>query len=269
LVAALIIAVALFTAALPAWGGTGPARQPCMACHPVHYAERGLCTDCHLGNPGSERKNIAHAGLRAGKYARFTLGDAVYLKGTQQLLDQLACRRCHVSSGRGNRLAVNLDSSAVRKTALELALSVRHPVANMPDFGLNEEQTTALVNAVLAGSQGRKTAAAVPVRVHFNKSGKNGVDAFSKRCGSCHMILSERLGALGAGEIGPNLSGLFSKYYPETYRNGELWTAARLGDWLKNPRRIKLWSRMLPVTLTAAEMKELESVLSVAPDAGR
>ncbi|MHB8122071.1 MAG: selenite/tellurite reduction operon c-type cytochrome lipoprotein ExtS [Desulfuromonadaceae bacterium] len=265
MVAALLIVVALLTTALPTWGGVGQVRQLCLSCHPVHYAERGLCTGCHLGNPGSARKNIAHAGLREGKYARFTLGDGVYLKKGQQLLDQLACRRCHVSSGRGNRLAVNLDRSVVRKTAGETALSVQRPVTSMPDFALHESQITAVVNVVLAGSVGRETAVAEPVRVHFNNSGKNGADIFSRKCGSCHRMLGERLGAVGNGAIGPNLSGLLSEYYPATFRDGEVWNASRLSSWLKNPRTIKPWARMVPVTLTPAETRELQSALLVSP----
>ncbi len=248
------------------WGGVGQARQLCLSCHPVHYAERGLCTGCHLGNPGSARKNIAHAGLRAGKYARFTLGDRVQMNEGQRLLDQLACRRCHVSSGRGNRLAVNLDRSVVRKTAGETALSVRRPVANMPDFALHENQITAVVNVVLSGSVGHEMAAAEPVRVHFNDSGKNGVDdIFSRKCGSCHRMLGERLGAVGVGAVGPNLSGLLSEYYPATFKDGETWTASRLNSWLKNPRTIKPWARMVPVTLTPAETRELQSAVLVSP----
>jgi len=146
-----LLVIALLVAAAPAWGGQP--HQFCLSCHPAHYAEQGRCSDCHRGNPGSERKNIAHAGLRAGKYALFTLGDGAQIKDGQRLVDQLACRRCHVSSGRGNRLAVSLDGSVVRKTAGELAFSIRRPVANMPDFALGEEQITVLVNAVSAGAQ--------------------------------------------------------------------------------------------------------------------
>lgn len=79
-------------------------------------------------------------------------------------------------------------------------------------------------------------------------------------------MLSGRLGAVGTGEIGPNLSGLFSKYYPKTFRNGEAWTPRNLSAWLKNPREIRPWARMLPVALTGAEAKELESIILVSPD---
>jgi mono/diheme cytochrome c family protein len=247
-------------ATAPAWGGQP--QQLCLSCHPVHYAERGRCSDCHHGNPASERKNIAHAGLRAGRYARFTLGDGVFIKNEERLMEQLACRRCHVSGGRGNRLAVSLDEAAARKTAGELALSIQRPVANMPNFALTEEQITTLVNTIFAGSQGHDTAETAPVRVHFNASGKKRADVFSTKCGSCHRILSERLGAVGTGDIGPNLSGLFSEYYPRTFKIGEAWTIQNLSAWLKNPRETRAWARMLPVTLTEAEIKELKQALS-------
>jgi cytochrome c2 len=248
----------------PAWGGQP--RQYCLSCHPAHYGERGGCSDCHRGNPDSDRKNIAHAGLREGKYARYTLGDSPEMRLTERLMDQLACRRCHVSAGRGNRLAANLDAAAMRKTAGELALSIRSPVANMPSFGLDAEQVTMLVNIIFAGSQGRKTDQTAPVRVHFNTSGKKNTDIFSKKCGSCHRILSERLGAVGTGDIGPNLSGLFSEYYTKTFKNGEAWTARNLRVWLKNPRETRPWARMLPVKLTEAETKELESIIVVSTE---
>lgn len=262
-----LLTIALFLAVAPAWGGQP--RQLCLSCHPGHYAERGGCTLCHRGNPASERKNIAHAGLRAGKYARFTLGDGAQIREGERLMDRLACRRCHVSGGRGNRLAASLDSAAVRKTAGELVLSIRHPVANMPDFGLDEEQITILVNVIFAGSQGRQTDEAAPVRVHFNTSGKKSADIFSTKCGSCHRILSERLGAVGTGETAPNLSGLFSDFYPKTFRNGEVWSARNLKDWLKNPREIRPLARMLPVMLTGAETKELESIILVSPESNK
>lgn len=181
-------------------------------------------------------------------------------------MDQLACRRCHVSAGRGNRLAISLDSSAVRKTAGELVSSIKHPVANMPNFGLVEGQITTLVNSILAGAQGRKTTVAAPVRVHFNTSAKKSVDIFSTKCGSCHRILSERSGALGTGDIGPNLSGILSENYPKTFRNGEVWNRANLKLWLKNPRKVRPWARMQPITLTEKEIKELESIMVISSD---
>ncbi len=248
-------------ATAPAWGGQP--QQLCLSCHPVHYAERGRCSDCHRGNPASERKNIAHAGLRAGKYSRFTLGDGTYIKEGERLMEQLACRRCHVSGGRGNRLAVSLDGAAARKTAEELALSIRQPVANMPHFALTDEQVTTLVNTIFAGSQGRKTDEAAPVQVHFNVSGKKRADIFSSKCGSCHRMLTERFGAIGTGDIGPNLSGLFSPYYPKSFRNGEGWNARNLGVWLKNPRETRAWARMAPVILTEAETRELTRMMAV------
>jgi cytochrome c2 len=263
LVARILIAV-LFLSVLPAWGGQ--ARQLCLLCHPVHYAERGGCSDCHLGNPAAVRKNIAHAGLRAGKYARFILGNVTLNKADEQLLEQLACRRCHVSGGRGNRLAVNLDAVVAVRPADELARSIKHPVANMPDFVLSDEQVTTLVNALLAGAQGRHSMAGAPEKVHFSTSGTKKPDIFSTKCGSCHRLLSQRLAALGTDGIGPNLSGLLSPYYPKTFRNGEAWNSKNLALWLKNPRAIRSGGRMQPVILTGAELKELEALLIVMPE---
>ncbi len=260
MVARVLITILLATAA-SAWGGTAQPRQLCLSCHPPHHTERGGCSGCHRGNPVSERKNIAHAGLRAGKYARFTLGDPLQIKAGERLMTQFACRRCHVSGGRGNRLAVSLDDAAVRKTAGELALSIRRPVANMPTFALDEETVTALVNAVLVQAQGHEAATAAPVRVHFSTSGKKSSDIFSTKCGSCHRILSQRLGAAGTGDVGPNLSGLLSEWYPATYKNSEAWSPRNLRSWLKNPRESRPLAKMLPVQLTGEELKELESII--------
>jgi len=180
-------------------------------------------------------------------------------------MEELACRRCHISAGRGNGLAANLDDAAVRKSVGELVLAIRQPVATMPKFGLDDERIAMLVNIILAGSQGHEMGKAAPAKVHFNNSGNKSEDVFSKKCGSCHRILSERLGALGTGDSGPNLSGLFSPFYPKTYKNGEVWTVRNLDLWLKNPREIRVWARMQPVVLTEKEMKELETTLLVIP----
>lgn len=238
-------------------------RPLCLSCHTVHYEKRGKCTYCHLGNPVSTRKNIAHAGLRAGKYSRFSLGEAVEIKKYERMLEQFACRRCHVSNGRGNRLAANLDSASKQKKAEELADSIRHPVVNMPNFGLNEEKATILVNAVISGSNLQEPETGKPITLHFNALKNKNAGVFTRSCGSCHRLLSERYGALGTGNIGPNLTGLLSINYPKTFKAGDAWTFQKLKAWMNNPREFRPWAQMMPVTLNDNELKELLSVLQV------
>ncbi len=242
-----------------------PARQLCLACHPVHFVQRGSCTGCHRGNPATDRKNIAHQRLIAGRYAAFTLGDAQLLQTGERLLKQYACRRCHIIGGRGNRLSVNLDHSTVSKTPEELTASTLQPVRNMPDFHLEKSRAVVLVNALLAAAIRR---GAIPDDgpqvVHFDRSDRAGRDLFSMKCGPCHMALTARMGALGGGNAGPNLSGLLSPYYPETFRAGSPWTERDLGEWLKNPRTVRPWAGMPPVALTEPEFRELMGILKVA-----
>ncbi len=183
------------------------------------------------------------------------------MKEGQRVIDLLACRRCHSSAGRGNSLTTNLDGAALRKTPKELVQSIRNPATNMPDFALTEEQMTVLINAIYSGSLARKPDQIAPVKVHFNSAGRKDPDIFSTKCGSCHRIISARLGAVGTGDIGPNLSGLFSGFYPKTFRNDEVWTTKNLDTWLKNPRVIRPWARMQPVLLNEIETREIESVI--------
>jgi cytochrome c2 len=257
-----VLIIALLLISLPVWGGQP--RQMCLPCHPVHYVERGGCLDCHRGNPSSERKNIAHAGLIPGRYAFFALNDQPHVKNGNRLIDQYACQRCHVIDGRGNRFAVSLDVAAADKTPGELAESIRRPVEFMPNFGMDEQRITYLINAILAGSQRHKAAEGGPVAVHFDITSKKSEDVFSIKCGPCHRVLSERRGALGKGNIGPDLSGLLSNYYPNTFRNGEAWTVQNLKTWLNNPREIRPGARMRPVKLTGDETREFESIIRVS-----
>ncbi|HEX7553713.1 MAG TPA: selenite/tellurite reduction operon c-type cytochrome lipoprotein ExtS [Geothrix sp.] len=239
-------------------------RQLCLACHPVHYVDRGVCTACHRGNPASDRKNIAHQQLIAGRYAAFTLGDGPLLREGERLLDQYACRRCHVIGGRGNRLSANLDQSVARKTPEALTVSILQPVQNMPDFHTEESRAVLLVNALLALS-GRQAATPGAQRqvVHFDRTATAGKDLFSRKCGPCHRALTVRLGGVGQGDAGPNLSGLLSPHYPETFRDKGRWTVRDLGTWLKNPRKVRPGARMQPVVLTELEFRELVDILKV------
>jgi len=251
--------------------GTEP-RNDCLACHPVHYADQGNCVDCHRGFAGTRRVNIAHEGLIAGRFATFTIaGDPVTETGLN-LLKQYGCRRCHLSREQGNRLAANLDLSQRQRTPEELDESIRNPVLFMPQFHFYEEQRVALINGILAGGrQVEMPEREQPLVIHFEGETTTREFAFEKHCGKCHRALTERFGGLGAGLIGPNLSGLFSEFYPARFgRDNQPWTPDNLKKWLKNPRSVDQFARMPPVAVNDADadgiIRELQVVETGHPE---
>ncbi len=255
--------------AAPAGAAAKP-RPACLACHALHYADQGSCTGCHRGNAASARKNIAHQLLIAGRYAGFTLGNTAVVKEGERLMEQLACRRCHVSGGRGNSFAASLDALLATKPAAEVADAVKFPAQGMPDFRLDETRITPLVNAVFAGGRnaGEKRRER-PLTVHFLSSPGQSRDVFSGKCGACHRALTERQGLLGGGEIGPNLSGLLTEFYPADFPGGGRWTPERLRNWIDNPRRLAAHALMQPVRLDDREFRELTSALGARQDRPR
>lgn len=256
------IAISLGLLCLPAWGAQ--ARPLCLSCHPAHYAEQGDCVGCHRGNSGSTRKNIAHQRLIAGRFARFTLGETSALNEGKRLLEQYACRRCHVSAGKGNRLATPLDTLADTKKTEEVAAAIKAPAQGMPDFRVTERQAVLLVNAILANARHVLSQhQAQPLRVHFDPAQSGKENIFSRKCGACHRALTENQGLLGRGDIGPNLTGLLSGYYPKTFGEGRVWAGERLKRWLENPRAVRPGARMPPVELSPAEFSELVETLQV------
>lgn len=241
-----------------------PGRSLCLACHAPHYADRGACVTCHRGNPSSDRKNIAHQNLIGRRHASFTTPGSPQVRSGELLLERYACRRCHVAGGRGNRLSVNLDRSVSAKSPEVIAEAILHPAGGMPDFRMEPRQIDSLITALLAA------AARVPRHagdqrqvVHFNRGGAAEKDLFSVKCGGCHRALTQRLGALGSGAAGPNLSGLLSPFYPATFREREPWTEVRLREWLRNPRSVRPSALMQPVSLTEREFRELAGILRV------
>lgn len=257
----LTVLLVSFLMIFPVWAA--PGRQLCLSCHPAHYSGSGSCTNCHQGNPASGRKNIAHQRLIAGRYARFTMtGDPVLREGNR-LLDQYACRRCHVIGGTGNKLSANLDHATARRLPEEMSESIRRPVQNMPNFRVQDEQAVAVVNVLLSAARQQSAVAVRPQVVHFDQAGSAGKDVFSIKCGPCHRLLTSRLGGLGRGDAGPNLSGLLSSYYPKSFRNREAWNADRLRRWLENPRAIRPGAQMLPVKLSETELRDLLEIVRV------
>jgi cytochrome c2 len=234
-------------------------RNHCLDCHPVHYVQRASCIDCHRGHPGTARIKIAHDGLIAGRFAAFTLEESPVVKRGEQRLKDYACRRCHVTAGKGNRVAANLDLSQQETSPEELAEAIKSPVLFMPDFHFSEQQRVELVNALLAGAmQVELPEGELPAVIHFEGKGTSREIQFEKHCGGCHRVLTMRYGGLGHGLIGPNLSGLFSEFYLKNFgEDGRAWTVESLEKWLKNPRKIRPLSQMPPLQLKPDEFQAL------------
>ncbi len=231
----------------------------CLHCHPVHYATRASCVECHKGVPDTRRLDIAHSNLIAARYSAFTLdGSAVVERGQQRLKDY-ACRRCHISDNKGNRLAANLDLAPRYSKPEELDEAIKTPVLFMPEFHFTEQHRTELINALLDGARRSKfPEGEVPGVIHFEGEGAPVERLFEKHCGGCHRVLTAQFGGLGSGLIGPNLSGLFTESYLANFSaEGLRWNRENLEKWLKNPRKFRPLSQMPPVSLKADELEKL------------
>ncbi|GAM09319.1 cytochrome c [Geobacter sp. OR-1] len=248
---AFLIAVLAFSGAYSAMA----ASSSCLKCHQPHYMEIAACIDCHGGDDRTLRKNIAHLDLIPGHLVRYRIKDNEAVVSGGKWLELAACRRCHNIRGKGNHLAADLDRLSGRHPARLLA-SIITPVEYMPDFRFDRATASLLVNAVLASAvvQQRKIPEA-PVNVRF-KQGVKTANVFEQHCGACHKILTGS-GGFGRGNIGPNLSGLLSIYYPKTGNSAAPWSAERLEGWLRNPRKIRPLAKMPPVQIDKYHFEQL------------
>ena len=252
---AVLITAILLTCVLPVIASPS---NSCLECHSVHYAEQGGCAFCHRGNQRTSRKKLAHSGFIRGRYAGFTNSRSVELLSGIQLAEKAACRRCHVLNGTGNRLATNLDSLLWTTQPEAIRSALVNPALYMPNFHFSENDLERLVTTVLAG--GLKTGKALkepPLVVHFSAAESAKLNIFVKNCGSCHKLLSKRDGGLGSGIVGPNLSGLLSQFYPQTFEDNKAWDEEKLKRWLKNPRTVRKNAVMRPITLKPEEWNQL------------
>jgi cytochrome c2 len=238
-------------------GGSG-----CLKCHEPHYEEKGTCVGCHRGNPRTDRVSIAHHDLIPAKYADFTMEGSPVVKRGGALVKTSGCRRCHVTGGKGNHLATNLDRVLGAARPQKLFHAIKTPVLFMPDFCFKEMHILELVNAILAeAARTEPEAGEIPLVIHFEDEKRAEESVFVKHCGFCHKALTTRFGGLGKGNIGPNLSGLFSEYYPDTYGDKEQWSPKPLKKWLENPRKVRKNAQMAPAKLTSDEFSRLLEIL--------
>lgn len=218
----------------------------CSACHARHFVREGACHDCHRGDPGAARAELAHARLLSGRAAEHRLPEAAAVREGRRLVEALACRRCHRIAGEGNALATDLDRVVFSREQPALVRSLVEPVSNMPRFGLDVRQAEAVVAFLLRN--GRRDAPEETYRVRFARRADQPAAAFDRACGGCHRFLGAS-GPQGSGSAGPNLSGLFTPFYPRTARGGTAWTESALAEWIRNPRAVRPQTTMPPVAL--------------------
>lgn len=252
---AVLIILFLLMPSLPA---SADPYNSCLKCHPAHYVTLGACTACHLGDLRTARKKLAHSGLIEGRYASFTNRSSVKTVAGRQLTEKTACRRCHVLNATGNRLAANLDSLLWIRKPETVRSALLTPALYMPKFYFSESDIDLLVTAIFAGgAQAGKAKKEPPQVVHFNPVDSVKQNIFVKNCGSCHKLLSKQDGGLGVGIIGPNLSGLLSRFYPHTFKDNKTWNEENLKLWLKNPRAVRKNTTMRPFVLKPEEWEQL------------
>lgn len=239
-------------------------RNLCLGCHASHYLDQGGCVDCHRGNNQTRRKDLAHSGLIAARYANFTNPLSPGVRTGKKLTEQSACRRCHSLAKTGNRLASSLDVLLWSSKPDLIRAAIAKPAIFMPDFHFSELALDQLITAILAGGlQVGKPRKEQPQLVFFSTEATQKQNVFVKQCGGCHKLLSRRDGGLGNGTSAPNLSGLLSSHYPASFEAEKKWNAERLKRWLKNPRAIRPQTLMRPIPLKPNEWQELLRIVTV------
>jgi len=235
----------------------------CSECHTPHYDTEASCVDCHRGDDRTHRAQIAHYQLIQGEYACFTLPENSVVRDGHRLIDTSGCRRCHHTARKGNGLASDLDALFEKTLPEALAHAIKNPATFMPDFYFQDTDVIRLVNAILESSAVYSSMSGEDMRIiHFEEKKEDSHNIFENSCGSCHRILTQQFGGLGRGDIGPNLSGLFSRFYFKNFKGDKSWNANGLGEWLTNPRDIRDNARMTPVALTENELGRLIHILT-------
>ena len=179
------------------------------------------------------------------------------------LIEQAACRRCHTIDGTGNAQATEPGAVAWTRSQDELLAAIERPVDQMPRFGFDRRQAETLIAYLIATR--RRAGAHDAYRVRFSGEKAIRSSPFEERCGPCHRMLTPA-GALGAGADGPNLSGLFTRFYPATAQGDRRWSPQSLRTWLSNPRAVRPATTMPPGHPTDDDIAAI--VAQLAPSGG-
>lgn len=240
-------AVLIFLLLFPALAG---AAELCTQCHVSHYPALG-CTSCHRGNPLTGRKNIAHDGLLYRFDAAFLMETPTTARGRDSI-QLFGCRRCHRIGASGGSTATSLNSALRKLGSDALRKKIETPAYAMPDFQISGVELDTLIAALY-----RETVTSPPEKnngktVYFRTAGKAAADRFVRSCGGCHRMLTQKYGALGAGNAAPDLSGILGAEYPPALP-GKRWTPDLLEKWVTNPRSVRKEALMPPQPKEAKE----------------
>jgi cytochrome c2 len=162
--------------------------------------------------------------------------DGVVVRDGAARAEEAACRRCHSIDGTGNHLATDLSAVVWARSEAGLVASIDRPVESMPRFSFSRRQIERVIAYLLATRRAAQPQQSY--RVRFAGAAAHAPSPFDDRCGGCHRVLTSA-GSSGRGAAGPNLSGLFSTFYPATAPGGKHWTPEALREWLKNPRAVR------------------------------
>ncbi len=234
-------------------------KNHCLDCHKPHYIKIGNCYFCHQGNSLAKDKYLAHKSLILKKFSYFRFGNHPIVVEGEKIVNDLGCRRCHRIEGIGNSLAKSLDSLSTPFDVNKITSSIKDPAYYMPNFSFSKTEIIAIVNYLMyCSSQKEKKNKLSYYKVYFLNNKQQKI--FDKKCGKCHKVLTKRYGGLGQGDVAPNLSGLFTKFYPKSsflYPISE----KKLKEWIKNPKKIKSNALMIPVLLNKKETEEIIKIL--------
>ena len=229
----------------------------CLSCHDAHYAWLGACVDCHRGNAAATRVDLAHHRLLCGPAAAWALPGSPVVPRAVVLRDSLGCRRCHVIGGRGERLAIDLDSVAWPRSQAELRQALVEPATAMPRFGLSSAQADTVIALLIRDADRRSSR--LQYQVRFRAGRDDSLEVFTRLCGRCHQALTAD-GPQGDGTAGANLTGLLGANFPSGA--GGPWDRERLARWLRNPRDLRAGCLMPPVAVNPAELEALGGALT-------
>ncbi len=233
-------------------------KNHCLSCHREHYKEKGSCYFCHQGVSLSKDKELAHYTLIPKSFSFFRLPHHPKIKEGRKYIYMLGCRRCHKIEGQGNNLATDIDHLHSPFYVKELVKAIEHPAYYMPFFSFARKNLESVVNYILYASSTYNTEHGNDsYRVHFLNKNYN---TFEQKCGECHKILTRNYGGLGKGNVGPNLSGILTKFYP---RNSLVYPCStkKLIKWISNPRSIAFNTTMPPILMKKKELNQILSIL--------